>query len=61
MKICQNKVRSENMSTLIALVCTLLILTTYVVNDDVQCIKRAEVRKFDAYMFMNNVSVIKIH
>ena len=57
-----NKITSENMCTLIALVntsLTFLIHTTGV--NDIHCIKSAKVRKFYVYEFMNNVSIVKLY
>ena len=52
----QNKIATENVRTVIALVntcLTFLIRTTCVVND-IHCIRDAKVRNFYVYKFMNN-------
>ena len=54
----QNKITSENIHSLIALVntyLTFLMRTTDVVNG-IHCIKGAKVRKFYVYKFVNNLS-----
>ena len=59
----QNKITSENIHSLIALVntyLTFLIRTTDVVNG-IHCIKGAKVRKFYVYKFTNNLSIDKIY